>query len=112
MYRLFALFLLCICLINSHGVSGWQPADSLAVSKPGDTVLSPFVRKVLQAADHDERKSRATYEAGKIAIKQRVVWAALTRAAQEVKLYLDKGLNLSEIKRSLKSVKASYEVVQ
>lgn len=112
MYRLLALLLLCIYLASSQQGFSWQTTDSLAVLQPSDTALSPFVQKVLEAADLDKRRSQATYEAGKIAIKQRIVWDALTHSAQEVKLYLDKGVNFSDIKTSLKSIETSFAVVQ
>jgi potassium efflux system protein len=113
MFRLFRLFLIGIIMTTGLEVRSQQTAtDTLKETKAQDSVISPYVERILEAGARDKRKSEATYVAGKTAIRQRIVWEALIRTAQEVKLYLDNGINLKGVKDGLGSVRQSFTVVQ
>lgn len=111
--RIFSsLFLFCVCILQGLSVSAWQPVDSAAVPAKKDSLVSPFVQKVQAAGEKDRRESQQTYEAGKIKIRQRAVWEALGKTAQDVKIYLVSGIPVKSVADELASVKASFAVVQ
>jgi potassium efflux system protein len=108
------LVLIFITVMAVYGLKAQerQTTDTASKVAPQDTLVSPFVKKVLEAGEKDKQKSLTTYNAGRIAIKQRAVWGALSQTAQDVKLYLDNDINIKTTKKELESIKASFYVAQ
>lgn len=109
------LSLTFLCLIPTINLLAQRPANDAAANptvQHQDTSISPFVKKVLDAAEKDKQESQTTFRNGRIAIKQRAIWELLSKTAQDVKLYLDRDINLKAVTKELESVKTSYAIAQ
>ncbi|MBL7712313.1 MAG: mechanosensitive ion channel [Chitinophagaceae bacterium] len=74
--------------------------------------VSPFVQKVIRAANADREKSSAAFKEGLTAIRQRAVCNKLIRTAQEVKLYLNAAPDTAAFKKSLQAATAAYKIAR
>lgn len=88
------------------------PADTTVSVPAADSVLSPFVSKVWQAAGKDKDRNQSRYTSGKISIRQQAIWNALTGTAQHVKLYLENNAGMDRIPDAIAAVKNYYNLVQ
>ena len=100
--------LLMLCLIQT----GYGQQKDTTISGAEDSTQSAFVRTVVEAGARDRKKTEESYQEGKISMRQAQVGNALIQTAQEVKIYLDAGQNLSLIKKNIDNIAASFELVK
>lgn len=112
MRKFIGLIFIAVVAVSSLRAQQGQTTDSVSKVNHLDTLISPFVKKVLEAGEKDKQKSLATYNAGRIAIKQRAIWGTLSQTAQDVKLYLDNDINIKTVSRELESIQKSFHVAQ
>ncbi len=102
--------LLTLCFIRpGYGQQADTTTSSAAVK---DSVRSAFVQKVIAAGARDRKKNEDNYRQGRLSIRQGQIGNALTRTAQEVKIYLDGGLNLNLLKKNLVTIETSFELAK
>ncbi len=77
-----------------------------------DSGKSTFLQKIRSAIATEKQRSEATFQEGQIAAKQRKIEDELVRTAQEVKLYLNNGVDIRQISLKLKNTEAAYEIVK
>ncbi len=102
-----------ICFIAAFPVLSFaQQKGDTAVIPPAKDSVTPFVRKVWAAAEHDKQRNQSSYRSDKIKIRQQAIWNTLSNTAQDVKLYLVTNADVDRIPAAMATVKQSYELLQ
>lgn len=99
---------LMTCLFQT----GYSQQKDTAVSGSGDSVQSAFVRRLIEAGERDRKKTEKSYREGKVSMRQTQVVNALIQTAQEVKIYLEGGLNLSLLRKNIEKTNACFELAK
>lgn len=76
------------------------------------TDTTAFLKKVVDAGNKDQARSKSSYDQSRINIKQNQIINTLLHTAQTVKIYLDSELDLVNFEKELNKAMRHYNLVQ